>query len=128
MPKVLILYSWDDEISQKRLAAQRSSPYLGGYDFEHSFALKNESDKIEEELIFQRTIDALDSFRPDVLLLHTGAAFHRDPEAFFRIAEKIHDHDHSLRLGIESRGRWGGEVFEDSEEMHQLEDLFFGGY
>jgi hypothetical protein len=126
--RILILYSWDDQISQNRLAAQISSPLLHDYTFEHCFALENEHEIPDITSIVERVCREIDIFKPDTLLLHTGAAFHREPEVFFKAFDLIYERYPQLRMGLERRGRFSAPIFEESEEMKEVEELFFGGY
>ena len=91
MQKVLVVYSWDDATSQRRYQHHRQDPNIQAYNFEQCFALASPGQRPEAENIFSRVSMAIDSFGPDVVLMHTGAAYHREPQelisCFIRLKE-----------------------------------------
>ncbi len=73
---------------------------------------------------------ALESIKPDVLLIHAGAAYHRSPQAFAECLLLIRKTYPDVRLGLERGGhesrtleRLG--IFEESSEMKAIENDFF---
>jgi hypothetical protein len=126
--KVLVVYSWDDDISQNRYTILRPIARRAGYDFIQCFAVPHPRRIPTATLVAEMITSAVKQHHPDVLLIHTGAAYHRSPEAFTEAIRQIHQRYPALRLGIERR--FGAELgslsfFEQSEEMHNIEQTFF---
>src|ERR1043166_1308877 len=110
--KVLVLFSWNDDISERRYHLMREDRRLARYDFEQMFALASSDETPEASILIDRISEALDEIRPDVLLIHTGAAFHRAPEVFAATIRTIATSYSHLRLGYEHRVSSGG--FDDT--------------
>ena len=72
---------------------------------------------------------AIEEYQPDVLLVHTGAAYHRDPGQYAGAITKVHEKYPSLRLGLERRfadpSFASDKMFEKSNEMTSIEEAIF---
>jgi len=126
--KVLVAYSWDDDISQRRFARMQGIASRAGYDFEQCFAVPSPRILPTPDIVTDMICASVDQFRPDVLLIHTGAAYHRAPDAFSEAVRRIHRQYPSLRLGFEHRTKVelaDLSFFETSEEMASIERTFF---
>ena len=108
--KVLILYSWDDSISARRLRAMQASHWVADIPFEHCFALKHEGEAITSNDLVERVSACIDRFQPSVFLLHTGMAFSRQTAMFLVALTRLKDKYPTLRFGYEKRG---GEIIDD---------------
>jgi len=129
MMKVLVVYSWDDDISQRRYARMKGIASRSGYDFDQCFAVPSPRTPPTPNGVTNMISAAVDQFQPDVLLIHTGAAYHQVPDAFSEAARRIHHKYPGLRLGFEHRPHLdlgNLSVFETSEEMTRIEQTFFG--
>lgn len=126
--KVLVAYSWDDDISQRRYARMKEIASRAGYDFEQCFAVPQPRIVPTPDLVNKMISSAVDQFHPDVLLIHTGAAYHRAPDAFSEAVRQIHRKYPDLRLGFEHQPEVqlaDLSVFERTEEMASIERTFF---
>jgi len=69
--KVLIIFSWDDDVSQARHERMRQDRRLKSYDFHQRFALPSPRAKPEADVLFAMISTAIDKVKPDVLLSRT---------------------------------------------------------
>jgi hypothetical protein len=95
-----------------------------------TFALESERESVTDATLFQRLRETVADNKPDFFLLHTGAAFRRQPLLFLSAVRKLHRQVPALRLGFERRPEFEqvcqeSRLFEDSPEMHALENLLF---
>ncbi|KAF0221544.1 MAG: hypothetical protein FD174_313 [Geobacteraceae bacterium] len=129
MLKILVVFSWDDDISEKRYRrirrVLRGAPFL----FEQCFATPSPEANTDAETIIARVSRAIETYHPDVLLIHTGAAYDRGPEEYVKAVSQIHEKYPRIRLGLE---RCFAEqqlvqlgLFEESSEMHSIEQAIF---
>jgi hypothetical protein len=130
-PTILIMYSWDDDLSRRRWSWHSDREDLAAFSLEQCFALFSEDGTVTAANVFHRATQAISDRRPTVFLFHTGAAYHRDQEEFARCAVQIKQAYPLLRLGFEHRGDETSTlsstgVFEDSPEMSHIEHLIFG--
>jgi hypothetical protein len=127
--KILVIFSWDDDTSARRHELMRSDSRLAKYDFEQAFAVPSPKTRPEARLLAIRISEAIDEFKPDVLLLHTGAAFHRAPHEFATCTREIQRRYSYLRFGYERRATTAAfddlDIFEQSDEMDLIEQDFF---
>jgi hypothetical protein len=128
--RVLVIFSWDDEISQNRHERMRQDQRLMPYEFHQRFALPSPQTSPNENLLHAMISRAIETVQPDVLLIHTGVAYDRSPEAFAKCLLRIRADYPTLRLGLQrQRGdaallsRLG--IFEESKEMQTIENDFF---
>lgn len=104
-----------------------------GYIVENFYTLNEAFDppkNITVGQLFERIAKAVNSFRPHVIFLHTGLAFHLYPKAFRSAFIKLKKHYPSIRFGIENFSNMPKEfenlgIFENSIEMRKIEDRFF---
>jgi hypothetical protein len=148
--KVLVIFSWDDDISKFRRERMQQDRRLESYDVIQGFALTSPSAQPEANELYKSISNAIDSANADVLLIHTGAAYLASPQAFADTLIRIRKAYPTLRLGfqrpvahlrhLERRGhnkyleelilksealeRLG--VFEQSDAMMVIERDFFG--
>lgn len=99
--RVLVIFSWDDDISKRRQARVRHDPRLESYDFHQGFALPSPSKLPESNELFQEISTAIETTKPEVLLIHTGAAYDRSPQAFADALRRIRETYPILRLGYQ---------------------------
>ncbi len=130
--RVLILYSWNDDISQRRLQLMSRSPLVADIAFEHCFALLHEGEKISPPELVKRVSKHIESFNPTLFLVHTGAAFHHDPDLFVNALPQLKKKHRKLRFGCEHRDNddlvsrvLSTGVFDDTPTTHEMELLFF---
>ena len=132
MPKstILIMYSWDDFISQRRYRIISESPLMRQFNVRQCFALDYDGDTTSESELTQRLDIAFKKWLPEIFLMHTGVAFKRNHEIFLSALAMIHSKYPTVRLGFEPRPdsvdvceRSG--LFEKSVEMEEIIDLFF---
>ena len=129
--RVLILYSWNDDISEDRHFAMKASPLVEHIPFEHCFALEHEGEEITAEELVQRVSSSIESFKPTVFLFHTGMAFRQRPEVFVKALPRLKERHKDLRFGYERRqGQFDHAlaatgVFDHSTATRELETLFF---
>jgi hypothetical protein len=127
---ILIVYSWDDYISHNRWNIISASPLTQGFIVRQCFALAHEMAQTSPEDLATRLCAAVTEQTPDILLTHTGVAFRRQPDVFIAALRKVKEAFPSLRMGFEhkmgmSSIRQESGLFEDSEDMHEIETLFF---
>lgn len=128
--RVLLLYSWDDDISQRRWHIISRSPRIQDINVNQTFALLDRGEAVTPEILSERIQRAVLEHKPDVLLMHTGTAFRRQPAVFLSAFGTLRTVFPALRLGFELRPGFeelcrGSGVFEDSPEMHEIEHLLF---
>jgi hypothetical protein len=129
MLKVLVVYSWDDGISQRRYEHLRRALREAPFQFEQCFALSSSEEMTRSDTISIRVSKAIDQYQPNVLLIHTGAAYQQDPQEYATAILAIHSKYSNLRLGLERR--WAApdlldtKLFEESDEMQGIERAFF---
>ncbi len=128
--RVLVIFSWDDDTSQARHERMRQDRRLKSYDFHQRFALPSPRTQPEVNGLFAMISTAIEKVKPDVLLIHTGAAYHRSPQAYAKCLLRIRETYPTLRLGLERRGDDAGAlerlgIFEQSKEMKAIESDFF---
>jgi hypothetical protein len=124
------MYSWDDYISEHRWHIISTSPRTTDFDVRQCFALSDENSHTSTEQLTERITASITEHQPEVLLVHTGAAFKRQPEIFISALTQIHETYPPLRLGFEPDPRYleiclTSGLFEDSEDMRRIEELFF---
>jgi hypothetical protein len=129
MLEVLVVYSWDDVVSQMRYERMRRILRYGPFRFEQCFALPNPDEETRSETIVASVSEEIDRLQPDILLVHTGAAYHQNPEEYAKAFIDIHSKYPNLRLGLERRRAEPSmrdlEIFEISEEMRSIENTVF---
>jgi hypothetical protein len=129
--RVLILYSWNDDVTERRFEAMHESPMLEGIVFEHCLALKSEEEVINSSVLVGRVSKYIEFFEPSIFLLHTGAAFHQHREMFLNALPLLKQLHKNLRFGYERRFWERSDdlvstgVFDDSPEIREVEELFF---
>ena len=123
--RVLILYSWDDEISQRREKSQRASPSLQHLDFRHCFALQHPGETVTVDILERRISEGVSEYAPDIVLLHTGAAFHAAPAVFLQAFERLSHTHEDVSLGAEDRSRLNAPWLSNSPKTVEVERLFF---
>jgi hypothetical protein len=129
MMKVLVAYSWDDDISQRRYMIMQAVAKEAGYDFAQCFVVPSPRTHPSPDVITDMISTAVHELHPDVLLIHTGAVYHRAPDSFAEAVRRIHQMYPALRLGVERRPELelsDLSIFEQSEEMQRIERTFFG--
>jgi len=130
--RVLVMYSWDDDISEMRWHRNTSDPELAHFEIAQCFALPSEGAAVHGPSVARRLATAIEDFQPDVVLIHTGAAFRRSPSAFVECVQLVKAKYANLRLGYERRSRGFPafeelNAFETSPEIADIERRFFGG-
>lgn len=129
MLKVLVVYSWDDDTSQMRYEHLRGALRKAPFQFEQCFALPAPRHETTSDMVIAMISRAIDQFEPDLLLIHTGAAYNRNPEQYSEAVLQIHKLYPTLRLGLERRyalqSLKDSGMFEISDEMQSIESTFF---
>ncbi len=127
---VLIMFSWDDDISEMRWKRIQSNEYAREFNVHQCFAVESAATTAESENVYFNLRTAIDAVRPDVVLIHSGLAFVRAPHAFREAVCRIHSDFPQVRLGFEkdrdsSNVLGDTKVFEVSPEMSRIEHIFF---
>lgn len=126
---ILILYSWDDDVSQRRIELLRSSQITVNLEINQCFAMKGRHDTPEQSFIYNSLKDAVDIYNPSVILLHTGLAFQRDPASFVEAIRKIRTLFSTIKLGIEERPfsleLRESNLFDRSDFVKNIESIIF---
>jgi hypothetical protein len=129
MLKVLVVYSYDDDTSQMRYTLLRDALRKAPFEFEQCFALPSSTHKTTKNIVNAMVSRAIDQFKPDVLLIHTGAAYSRGPEQYTEAVIQLHQNYPNLRFGLERRYAQPDlkylALFEMSDEMQSIERAFF---
>lgn len=129
MQRVLVVYSWDDDISQMRYARMAAIAPNAGIAFEQCFAVARPAATVKAAALFERIATAIEQFKPAILLIHTGAAFQSAPDQFAQCLQRLHKTYPALRLGYERRYAppllSELDVFDDSEPTQHAERVFF---
>lgn len=129
LTRVLVIFSWDDDVSQNRYERMRQDQRLRPYEFHQRFALPSPHTRPNTDLLYAMISTAVENVQPDVLLIHTGAAYHRSPESFAKCLLRLRGNYPTLRLGLQRHQdaaefleRLG--IFEESKEMLTIESDF----
>jgi len=145
--RILVLQSVEDEITYRREMRIKRSPLLRDYNFKHIYAieLKDEQQELPTPLMMEQVVqgsldgeELLDrlvrkviAFDPNILIVHAGFVFHRFPHEMISALKSLKDKFPNLRIGIQSRIRFGRDrpelqtLFEDSEEIRGLIERIF---
>lgn len=136
--RVLFLLSIDDDEMKKRYKLMVKSLRLKDYTIEFFFILLSLGEPIKASKFFGRIKKAIKDFRPEILFLHKGIAFQKNPQAIIDAFIELKKIYPSLKFGIERRPSIFEdiiseslktpeileEIFEDSEEMRIFNDFF----
>jgi hypothetical protein len=130
MKRVMLISSWYDEIVEKRHTVMATSPLLKPYFLIHSNASSYPFSKVSVDELYNRISTDINNNHPDIILLHTGAAFCMQPEVFKICFQKLKKEYSKIRFGIEPGNISEEEIsslkiFDNSPEMKNIEDLFF---
>jgi len=128
--KVLVMYSWDDDTSKRRWEWLSKGADLQGIVLSQCFALNSSKETVSSDRVCQRLVAAIENLHPDIVLIHTGAAYHRAPSAFAEVARTISGSYPNIRLGFERRYDDSGTlestgVFDRSEDTINAERMLF---
>jgi hypothetical protein len=130
MKRVLVVYSWDDDISQMRYNRMCAITPTAHIAFEQCFAVSRPMAKVKASALFERIATAIQQFNPEILLIHTGAAFQSAPDEFVECLGRLHKVYPRLRLGYERRHDPSQlselDVFDNSEDTQHVERVVFG--
>lgn len=129
--KILLISSWAaGDVSKRREQYMKESPYLKDYEIFHVYAVSRPFQKIDEDSFFASLKKCIDNNQPDLLLVHTGVSFDRYRIKYISVLYKIKNLFPDLKMGVE-RGKIEDELlnnlelFESSNEVKHLENLFF---
>ena len=129
MHRVLVVYSWDDDISQMRYERMAAIAPKAGIAFEQCFAVARPAATVKAAALFKRIATAIDRFKPEILLIHTGAAFRSAPGEFAHCLQRVHDTYPTLWLGYERRYAppllAELNIFDNSAPTQHAERVFF---
>lgn len=148
LKKVLVIRSYPDKMTLMELDLVRSSPRFADFIVEYCYP---------GDSVYESVTTAIDDLHPDVILLHTGSAFSKQPVVILEAMLEIKRIYPNVRLGVEHKANYRSyrhdnymeletkypdtidisddsfitwnfsslDIFEDTEEMHFLEELFF---
>ena len=142
--KIIILQSVQDSITFRREMRIQNSPFLQEYEFEHIYAIvlspeqqrlptelmmmQVDQNKLDGEDLLKRITAKLESFKPDILIIHSGFVFHRFPEEMLSVLKSLKTSYPTLRMGIQSHFYKDNEqlgIFEYSSEIDDLISKIF---
>lgn len=153
--RVLLLESINDRLSRKRAAHMAHSPLLDDLVIEHCYAVNPTKEDIKAISDFQgrtelaeyaawdkrgaplshaelkATVEeAVRSFKPDAIMLHTGIVFHKHRETFIQVLGEIKREYPRVKIGYEYRPSdedlMPYPVFDSDEVTHEIESKLFG--
>lgn len=130
---MLVVQAIEDPISAHRIERLAASPRARQYDFEHTYAMSTPSAYENLDGMEARVADAIEAFRPDLVLVHVGMAHRRDPDRFEEAIIGLARRFPSLRLAVDDpyvllggRPRFGADVvFDRSDEVQDIVALVF---
>jgi hypothetical protein len=126
--RVLVIESINDRLSRNRAGVLANSPQLEGLVVEHCYAVNPTQEDLEGIDDFQGPRElaeyaawegrgaslsyaelkkivetAVQDFKPDAIMLHTGIVFHRHSQTFIRVLNKIKSEYPHIRIGYQYR-------------------------
>lgn len=133
--RIILLDSINDRITRNRASLQNESPLLTDYRVEHCYIANvnvpdNESYsealdayKLTYEDLFNRLDEMVKSFKPEIILVHIGIGFRKDPEIVIKVLSDIKKK--YLQLQIGSDRKTSTDVFDETDEIKRARELFF---
>ena len=98
--RVLILESLDDDLTKERIARKQANFAADDLSVEYCYALEAiHLDYIDEQDLLDYVDRKLNSFRPDLMIVHTGLVFSRHPETFLSVLKELKSEHQLLRIG-----------------------------
>ncbi len=101
MQRILVVHSTQDSGVDNRIELMARNPQLSGFDFQHAyFILPSDEDALRimkprellennQRVIGLRLQEQIDSFAPDLVVLHTGIAFYIATQVVLRIFDRL---------------------------------------
>lgn len=115
--RILILEPVRDEATARREIHIQNSPLLREHSFEHLYALdllplaqtqpmparalKSQQGSLDEKELLSRLKERIEAFKPDILLVHSGALFHSYPDQLVSVLQALKDDQPGLRIGFQ---------------------------
>jgi hypothetical protein len=137
--RILILESVRDETTVRREIHIRNSPLLREHSFEHMYALelaplaetrpmptralKSQQSSLDEKELLRRLMGRVEAFKPDILLVHSGAVFQSFPDQLMSVLQVLKDAHPEVRIGLQPRPfeQYAPRSYlEYTVEMHEL--------
>lgn len=126
--RILILESINDKLSRDRAEILAHAPWLKEFTIDHCYAVSPTEEDLEEATKFlgprimaelsvwesqgspvdyqdflRMLEEKISEFQPDIVLLHTGVAFHRHSELFLKALTEVKKRHPQLKLGYQYR-------------------------
>src|SRR3989304_661442 len=128
--RIILLDSINDKITRYRASLQNNSPLLTDYRIEHCYIANvnvpdNESEYAALDAydltygdLFSRLDEKVKSFNPEMILVHLGIGFKKDPETVTKVLFDIKKKYPQLQIG--SDRQTSIDVFDETEEINRL--------
>ena len=128
--RILIIYSWEDKISINRMDLILKSQIAKDNIIDYFYAFNEPMVKVPNLKLFNKLDDKIRLFKPSIILLHTGGAFHIEPELFVNVIIQIKNKYPLIEYGRErltSDDKYfiNNDVFSNSPDITELEKLIF---
>ena len=143
--RILVLEPVRDEAASRRETHVPSTPSLQQHDFEYLYAtepialdetqpmqrrlVQSQQKALDEDALLHRLNERIAAFRPEILLVHSGALFQQYPDEMLSMLQRVKFRHPRLRIGFRPRlfEKHGPKpFFEYTNEMSELMADVFG--
>lgn len=122
--KILTIESDDDLITRNMLKALYSSLNFNQYEIDHIFG----NYMNEPRNLFRVLNEKIRTFKPDVILIHTGKYFNVNLKVFMQVIPQIKSKHRNVKFGIAHRYQQSKEIasiIDNDEDVVAIEKKFF---
>jgi hypothetical protein len=117
--RILLLQSVQDRITDRRIWRIKNNPELKDYTIENFYAIELsnsqrekdvddmmmevETQGINEDDLLKRLDLKIQSFQPEVLIIHGGFVFRKFPKIFLKVLSKLKTKFPTIRFGLQGQ-------------------------
>lgn len=128
--RVVVLYSRYGVSTRERIPALHAWAERQGYELYPCFAMGPNDELVEPGELAARIAEAIESFRPDMLVIHAGLAYRRNTAAYLEALPTIARQYPSLSISYEDCGESTSPlaalgIFDQSESAGKLHKILF---
>ncbi|HZM10246.1 MAG TPA: hypothetical protein VFC15_08555 [Candidatus Limnocylindrales bacterium] len=123
--RLLIVESINDDLTKRRIASKQAKFAADDLSVEYCYALES-TRRIDKQSLLDYIDRKINSFRPDLMIVHAGFVFSQHPETFLSVLTELSSKHPLLRIGSqmsEIEPGWKSRfalVFEDTKEIRDL--------
>jgi hypothetical protein len=131
--RILVLFSVDDDATERLTQQIQSSRLLRGLTFSFCYAMDRYGSRapLNPDSLYEKLRDPIERTRPQAMIIHHGVAFRNAPETYRQILTRIRRENPGLLFATDDAGSPGsltlnGIQFEQTDELHEIVKLIFG--